>query len=472
MKRDQEYLIGLDLGTSAVKGVLMSAGGEVVSREKAQTEYRESNNGFVEFDVEQFYMLTTGVIRRLVSSLPKGASVSGISMASASGNTLLVDKAGIPMIPVISWMDTRVNDEIENVFGELKAQDVSELTGWPLIKMFPMAHLSWLRCHEPALLEKAYKVCMSTEYVNYRLTGEWGIDSSTATTFYLQDQKAASWHIPYLRKIGIPEWKLPIIHASGTVLGYVQSAAASDTGLLPGTPVVLGSFDHPCAARGAGVFEEGQMLISCGTSWVGFYPVKDRRKALGQKMFTDPFLYPGGAWGAMFSLPAIAAGVDKYICRYISDAPDRYREFDRLSASSRPGAGGLVINPMQNDDSDKPGQYTKPDIARAIMEGAAYLLKSRIDELERGGIHTSAVTMVGGPSETHPWPQIVCDVLGLELSVINGSCAGAVGAAVLAGIGAGLYDGIRDAFSKLAFTRTILTPDTTAHKIYKELCHC
>lgn len=467
--RKNKYLIGLDLGTSYIKGVLMSADGTVVSRQKSETGYLHGDGSVVEFDAEEFYFLIACVIKRLVSDLPACAEVAGISMASASGNTLLVDEAGKPMIPAISWRDTRVTDEIKKIFGELNCSKVYELIGWPLLRMFPLAHLSWLKCHKPELLEKAAKVCMSSDYINFRLTGEWGIDNSTATTFFLQDQKSTEWHQTFLQKLSIPKSKLPPISTPGTILGRIIPSAASDTGLLPGTPVVLGSFDHPSAARGSGVTEEGQLLISCGTSWVGFYPVKERKKAITQKMLADPFLYPDGAWGAMFSLPAIATKVDKLVCKYISDTPERYREFDSLSASAQIGAGGLMINPMLDNETGELNYCKKADIARAIMEGTAYLLRMKMEQLEPAGIRAVSITMVGGPSETFPWPQIVADVLGMDISIINGSCAGAVGAAILAGIGIGLYTDVKDAFNKANFSKLSRIPDKSANEAYKDL---
>ncbi len=462
-------MIGLDLGTSAVKGVLMSSAGDVVHREKAELPYLRPQEGFVEFDGEAFYRLVAGVIRKLASHLPEGASAAGVGVSSASGNTLLVDASGRPMRPAISWMDSRVTREVEEVFGELDPAEVYRLIGWPLSRRFPLAHLSWLKCHEPGLLATAAKVCMSTEYVNYRLTGEWGIDNSSATTFFLQDQEGACWHRPFLEKLGISEEELPEIKRPGEVLGHIHGGAAPDTGLAPGTPVVLGSFDHPSAARGSGVTEEGQLLLSCGTSWVGFYPVRDREKALKKRLLIDPFLADEGIWGAMFSLPEIANAVDRYICRCISDGPGRFAEFDRLSAMAAPGAGGLFINPRKGHELADTGSHSKEDIARALMEGTAFLLKMRIDDLKEAGFNFSSVVMVGGPSETFPWPQIVCDVLGLSITVRNGSCAGAVGAAILAGVGAGLYRDLKDAHSRLDFAERILKPDRAAHEAYQDL---
>ena len=436
---EEKYLIGLDLGTSAVKGVLMSAKGLVIAKEKAQTKYITAEDGLIEFDAEEFYLLVADIIHRLVNAMPKGASVAGLSMVTASGNTVLLDDENKPLMNTISWMDTRAKDEAQKVFGELNPAEIHAITGWPFINMFPIVHLCWLKCHKPELLQNAAKICMSTDYVSFRLTGEWGIDSSTATTSYLQDQKAGEWYLPYLEKLGIPAGKLPPIKASGTVLGRITPDAAAATGLSVGIPVVLGSFDHPGAARGSGVFDEGQLLLSCGTSWVGFYPLKDRNLAVSQSLLVDPFLQKEGLWGVMLSLKAISNYVEKYLSRYISDSPEKFKEFDSLAASAPIGANGLLINTMQYDETNELNSRPKADIARAIMEGTAYLLRMRIEQLQKACMRVDSINMVGGPSETYPWPQIIANVLGRRVTIVNGSCAGAVGAAVLAGIGAGLY---------------------------------
>jgi len=462
----ENYLIGLDLGTSAVKGVLMSSKGVILAKERAQTRYLTSDNGFIEFDAEEFYMLAAGVIQKLVKTLPRGVAVAGLSMASASGNTVLADGEGNPLMNAISWMDKRVINETETIFGRMISRDIHEITGWPYINMFPLAHLCWLKCHNPELLQKAAKVCMSTDYINFRLTGEWGIDSSTATTSYLQCQQSAAWYMPYLERLGIPEAKLPPIRKTGTVLGHITPEASAVTGLSLGTPVVLGAFDHPCAARGSGVLDEGQMLLSCGTSWVGFFPLKNREMAVRQALLIDPFLQKEGLWGAMFSLGGVANYIDKYIRRYISGSPGRYIEFDRLASSSKAGAGGLLVNTMRYEETDELNNRPKEDIARAIMEGTVYLLRMRMEQLRNAGMRAESIKMVGGPSETAPWPQVAADILGTELEIVNGSCAGAVGAAIIAGIGAGLFTGEWDARNRMNFEKRFLAPDKKIHEEY------
>ncbi|MDI4647763.1 xylulokinase [Cohnella hashimotonis] len=460
------YTIGLDLGTSAVKGVLLSAAGEVVARARTETRLDAYPDGRVEFDAEALFGLTADAIRQLSAALPADGRVAGLCMASASGNTVLLNERGEPMRPAISWMDARVKDEMDVKLGKLTPAAVHERTGWPLLKAFPLAHLSWLSVHEPDLLKRSAKVGMSTEYMLYRLTGEWAIDPSQATTFYLQDQQTQVWHAPYLRALGIPEEKLPRLVATGSVLGRITDAASALTGLPAGTPVAAGCFDHPAAARGAGVLDEGGLLLSCGTSWVGFTPLSERSQVVGNGMLTDPFLQPNGPWGAMFSLPAIAVSVDRIVREYISDAPDRYESFSALAAAAAPGARGLLINPLLEAGTGRWKGVAASDLASAVMAGTAYLLQSHIDRLARAGIRFTSVTMVGGPSDTHPWPQIVADVLGVEVHTVNGSCAGAAGAALLATVAAGLYPDEREAFKQAAFPKLTRRPDREAHEIY------
>jgi sugar (pentulose or hexulose) kinase len=468
LNREQIGFIGLDIGTSAVKGVLMSAAGTILSRETHKVVYLPAETNRVQFDADQLYRSAADVIRRLTFALPPGGTVAGLSIASASGNTVLVNERGDPLLPAISWMDARVRDEMETVFGWMGTGEVHERVGWPLLKAFPIAHLSLLRCHAPELLDAADVICMSTDYILFKLTGNWAIDPSTATTMYLQDQQMGQWHLPTLHALGIPERKLPPIRPTGTVIGQIGVEAARETGLARGTPVVLGAFDHPCAARGAGVVDEGQLLLSCGTSWVGFCPMNDRRRSVELRLLTDPYLHPAGAWGGMFSLSAIATSIDYYICRYLSDGPDRYHEFNRLAASAQHGAGGLVLDPSGQDGFDNREGYGKADIARALMEGTAYLLKRELDRLKDAGMRFTSAALVGGPSETHPWPQIVTDVLDMEVRTVNGSCAGAVGAAIVAGIGAGQYADERDALRQLAFPELVREPDRSAAAVYRE----
>jgi len=357
-----------------------------------------------------------------------------------SGNTVLLDR-GQPFIPAISWLDSRVKNETDLVLGDPDPHAIYRTVGWPYIKQFPLAHLCWLNIHMPDTLKKASFICMSTDYINYRLTGRFGMDHSTATTFYLQDQEQKNWNSVLLAKLGIKKTQLPSLHPSGHLLGDVNESAALETGLKPGTKVILGSFDHPSAARGSRVSYISQLLISCGTSWVGLYPLGSREEGIKRNMLVDPFTSSdsNGLYAGMFSIPAIGEKIDSFVSEFISRDKNKYAEFDKLASQSPPGANGVIIDPMAEFDKKYLSQYSKSDLSRAVMEGTAYLLKSKIDDFSKSGLRISSATMVGGPADTMPWPQIVADVLKMDISIINGQHAGAFGAAILAGIGSRIY---------------------------------
>lgn len=468
--RNRDLLIGLDLGTSAIKGILVSAEGSIIAEDKALTDLNEPQPGFVEFSPVEHYRNVCDLIGRLGRQAPRGSAVRAISMAAASGNSLLTDADGSPLTPVISWMDTRVMESIGEILPDLDVDGVHEVVGWPFLGMFPLAHFGYFRRSMPDAWKRAEHYCMSSDYILHCLTGRWGMDPSTATTFYLRDQVKGIWHEPYLEMLGITKASISPLMPSGTVLGRLTKAAAKDTGLDSNTEVVLGAFDHPSAARGTGNFVPGDLLLSCGTSWVGFYPVADRDLALSQKLLVDPFLTPDGPWGAIFSIPCIGTRIDRYVDSVAlegkKETTDRYLVFNSLAQEAPRGANGLFIDPSADpEDND----HTGADISRAVMEGVAFLMREGIEELAASGIAARRVTMVGGSAESPIWPQILADVIGVELEMGYGQTAGALGAAVLAGIGVGLYRDAQEGSRAMKVDVRTICPDGKAHEEYTNL---
>ncbi|MCK5844225.1 MAG: hypothetical protein KAG97_05915, partial [Victivallales bacterium] len=306
--------------------------------------------------------------------------------------------------------------------------------GWPCVSIFPLAHLAWLREHESAIFaDDSTRYCMNTDWLLHQLTGQWRMDHSTATTFHLQDQVAGKYHKPYLDMLGIDERKLSSLVDSGTVIGPITREAAERCGVRESTMVVTGSFDHPAAARGVGIERPGQLLLSCGTSWVGFFPDMDRDKIIESELLCDPFLSgEGGPWGAIFSVPQIGRNIDWYVDNLIAPNEDnKFAVFDETATLAEPGAGGLQINLL-----DKPKIVTasRENIARAVMESAARLLNEKLESLVKNGIRFERAVMVGGPSKSPIWPGIVQDITGIKVT-IGSQFAGAIGAAKLASSG-------------------------------------
>ena len=442
MKADRPAcLIGLDLGTSAIKGVLTDPAGAVLAEAGAESHFLHPQDGWVEIEPQQHYQNVCRVIRELVSAAP--AEVAALAMAAASGNTLLTDAAGRPLINIINWMDRRAEQNPPAALAGRTTAAVTQITGWPCVSSFPLAHLAWLREHRPELYREAGHYGMDTDWLLYRLTGRWVIDHSTATTFHLQEQSSGTYYEPFLKMLDIPRAKLSALAHPGVAVGPLTGPALRDTGLSPRTAVVTGCFDHPAAARAVGVAEPGQLMLSCGTSWVGFVPCIDRQKILSAQMLCDPFLSAGGGpWGGMFSVPYIGRTIDWYIENVIAlGERDRLRIFNESSAEAAPGAGGLTIDlrlPPRAISADR------KNVSRAIMEGAARLLNEKIRDLQARGFRYNRAVMVGGPAHSPIWPSIVAEITGLAIA-LGGRSAGARGAALLAGIGVGIYQNEQDA---------------------------
>lgn len=431
------HYIGLDIGTSSVKGVLMTPEGHIVKKVKEVFTYQNLPNGGLELDASHYLQVCFQTLRKLAEDV-SGGSIKAICASSASGNLMLLDKEAIPMTHIINWQDQRVTTEAHEILGSINSDEFYRCIGWPFDnRTFPLAQLCYLKKNSPELLEQCGTVCMSTEYLYYTLTGKWGISTSAGTPFYLIDQEKGKYIEGMLDTLGIPQSKLPPILPCGHVLGRIRDEIAQICGIPTGTPVTLGSFDHPSAARGSGILQEEEMLLSCGTSWVAFFPVSSREKGIKAHMLIDPFLAPTGCYGAMTSLPSLSERIQYYVNRYIDTSEDAFKKLSALCAASPPGANGLSIDPLSEPDDAKITCFSKEDIARAIMEGTVLLLKEKLDALRKHGITAKSAVMVGGPSEDPMWISLIENICDVSVRTSHGSYAGAVGAAFIAQTGIG-----------------------------------
>lgn len=424
-----KYSIGLDLGTSSVKAVLFD-GTEVIKKASAPFELKtcalSDGAEYIGFSADDYAKTVFGVIAELAKHV--NGNICGIAMASASGNALLCDDNGNAMINAYSWTTPAFPQESQQIYGHIERKDGAYVSGWGYSCILPLAHLAHVKVHSPEILDNAKTICMSTEYLLYKMTGKWGIDRSTAVPFYLLEQETGKWHTPYLKALNIKEEQLPKVYESGELLGEITQEFANKYGINSDCKVYLGSFDHPSGAIANNVVNVGDLLLSCGTSWVLFFPYSDRKFLIENGFLCDTFLSKQkGVWGAMSSIAKISGNIDKIIEKNISSV-DKVRYFNEYASLANRGADGLRINPITDVDKDF-SEYSKENIARALMEGAAYLLKERLDSLKQLGIEFTSVKMAGGPSQSKLWVEIISYIIDKPIEVIYGVDSGAVGAA-------------------------------------------
>jgi sugar (pentulose or hexulose) kinase len=466
-----EYLIGLDVGTSTIKGVLISSSGEIVCQEKQSTELLYPKPHYIEFSIEEHYRKVCLLIGKLVSGIPSKGHVAAVAISGASGSTVLLGKYGEPLLTSICWMDERASTESVEVLEKMDTSGIHRISGWPFLKSFPFANLAWIREKMPEVYRRKARFCTDIDYINHGLSDLWAIDCSSATPTCMLEQRAMKWNKSSLAIIELHEESLSKLMPSCSIIGEICRNAQEETRLFPNTKLVAGAFDHPSAAIGTGVFDPDSLLISTGTSWVGFHPVIDREAAIDEGMLLDPFLFSkGGCWGSIFSIPKIGAEID-FCVNSIFDGEnlsmqDKYALFNRKSGESPVGAGGLFAD-LRSRESYQ-GLMGDANFCRAVMESAAYLLRKNIERFTAGEPRLNRIVMSGGPTQSPVWTQIVADVTGIPLILGGGQCAGALGAAVMAGVGAGVFKNEKEGFQTLKVESKTIEPDSQRKKIYDE----
>ncbi len=421
------------IGSTNVKGVLLSETSEIVAKSSVKFEYDYPNENYVEISAEKYIDACLNVISSLSKDLPKDSEITGISQASASGNLLLLDSDNNPITPIYNWQDGRVTDEVKSILGEdFNYQKYYEKIGWPLGTKFPLAQLCYIKCHNPDLLSNTSMVCMSTEYLNYILTGKFGIGPSAGTPFFLIDQNTNAYDKEILNVLGITEQMLPPILKTGELLGTVTDDMCKKCGLSPDTKVYCGTFDHPSCAISTGVTEEGKMLLSCGTSWVAFMPINNRDIIIKNRFLCDTFLSDqGGPWGAMYSIASIGNTIENFINKYISADSNKYAKLTEYAENSKNGSNGLILNPQDIDNAEILN-FSKENIAYAIMEMPARLLKEKLNIFMNSGLEFDKVYMAGGPTKSDIWVSTTENIINLPINVSDAEYSGAVGAGMLA----------------------------------------
>ena len=443
--------IGLDLGTSAIKGVLLSKEGKILATASGEYQY-QITPGRKLLDPCSFIDTCFDVINQLADSVVSNDRIAAICPCCASGNLICLDHNFQPLTPIIGWQSTVDEEELAEFYNDEEAAEVYRTVGWPVVNGFPIAYLPWIHKHKAEIIQNAGMICTSAEYLNFILTGNFGISPSMATPFYLMDQEKGEYNKVLLDRFEIKEVQLPPIYDKGTLIGTVQSALGDRLSLPVGTPVILGSFDHPSCATGAGVYESGEVLLSCGTSWVEFFPIPNRNKGINSGLLVDRFMLDGSPYCVMSSLTSVSEKIDARRQHYLGEIS--HREFDELILQSTAGCNGLSFDFTERDFTSGEG-YEKCHIARAIMEGIANLLKQSFIVADKKGLPAEHITMVGGITNAPVCVQVIADTLERDIKVVNSVSAGAVGAAMLAGIGVKAFTNEKEAFRQMNFPERV-----------------
>lgn len=475
-----DYLLGLDAGNTVIKAVIFDLDGREVAHAAREGHSRMPQPGHVERDLGEFWINAQAVIRACIEGagiVPR--DIRAIGCAGHGNGLYALDRDGAPLIGIQS-IDTRAGSLAE----ELEASGVGDITiaigrqrPWPAQTPTLMA---WLKRHQPELFARIGTVFLAKDYVTSRLTGERVSDVSDMSGGCLLDLDRRDYDSRLLDAFGLAgcEYMLPRLVESDEIAGRVTAEAAAFTGLAEGTPVVGGLFDVVASALGSGVTRSGGASIIAGT-WSINQVIVDTAQLDGPVFMWST--YDRQRYMAMENSATSAANLEWMVREFFHDCPDDVSPFDRaceLAASVPPSATAPFYHPFlygaQTDGNARAGFYgvggwhTKAHLMRAVLEGVVFGHRWHIDRLRTAGVTFADAVLSGGGSRSRVWPQMFADILGLPVTVTRSRETGALGAAIAAGTGVGLFADFGVGAGRMVNAEKVLTPDRALAGFYEE----
>lgn len=453
-----QLLLGIDVGTSAVKAALVDLQGNLQAVGEAAYPLHHVRPAWVEQDPEDWWRATCEAIRRALAAVTDGEErVLGLAVSSQAPALLALDHSGKPLRPAIIWMDRRATAEAEELAREFGAGEIHRITGNRPDAFFVAPRLRWMRKHEPNLFRQARRFVQINGYINYRLTGTLTMDPVHAVLLQLRDYASGEWSASLCNACGVTPEQFPRVAPGHEAQGEVTREAATATGLRAGTAVMVGTVDGSAAALEAGVVEPGVAAEMTGTSTVFLLP--NKQGLTEPALIAMPHAVPGVhlLLGAMVASGASLRWFRDRLGQPETEAGSRCGadSFDSLTArASEAGIGsdGVVFLPYMMGErspiwnTNARGVFfglslatSKGAMARSILEGAAFALRHNMEVALGAGAEIHEVRTIGGCSRSELWNQIKADVLGKPLLLPQTSVGAPFGVAMLAGMGSGVY---------------------------------
>jgi len=481
------YLLGIDVGTSGTKTLLIDESGKVIASATDTYPLSTPKPLWAEQEPEDWWKATVSTIRTVLreSGVDPG-EIKGIGLSGQMHGAVFLDERNQVLRPSILWCDQRTGAECEWITETIGKDKVVELTSNPVLTGFTAGKIVWLRDNEPGIYAKTRKVLLPKDYIRFRLTGEFATEVSDASGTSLFNVRKRQWADEMLDGAGIPRAWMPKAYESPEISGRITEDTAGLTGLKAGTPVVGGGGDQAAGAVGTGVVETGIISSTVGTSGVVFAfadkPVVDP----GLRVHTFCHAVPG-KWHVM-GVMLSAGGSLRWYRDTFADAESaeararRMDAYDILSAQAatvEPGCEGLIFLPYLTGertpypDPNARGaffgitlRHGRPHFARAVFEGVAYGLRDSFEILNEMQVPIEQVRASGGGAKSEVWRQIQADVTGREHVLINVDEGPAFGVALLAGVGTGVYPSVEKACRDTIKVISATKPDSAKKAEY------
>jgi L-xylulokinase len=480
-----EYLLGIDDGSTISKAAIFDLEGREVTVANRKIEPEYPHPGWTERSMDLLWQRTAEAIREAIASSGIPAQqIVGVGTTGHGNGLYLLDKQGKPARAGIQSMDTRAAGIIDewnacNLHGQVFPFTVQSL--WAAQ---PNALLAWIKRNEPEVYARIGAVLLCKDYITYCLTGEIVTDFSDMSATSLMDVRNRRYSKDLLGLYDLAElWDaLPCVVDSFEVVGHITPQAAKATGLVAGTPVVGGLFDVDASALGAGVFQPGQMCIIVGT-W-----------SINEIVTAEPLVHPSLFMTTLYTMPCryltieasatSAANLEWFVNQFCGEERQQakqrgisvYEICNEMVASLPPGSTDIIFHPFLYGSNVQAtaragfygiaGWHTKAHVLRALYEGVVYGHLNHVEKLRAVGAQMDLARLTGGGARSRVWTQIFADALQLPMEVPEGAELGARGAAICAGIGAGVYRDHAEAVARAVRLERRQEPNPEATMLY------
>ncbi|MCM8814428.1 MAG: xylulokinase [Candidatus Omnitrophica bacterium] len=485
----ERFVIGIDLGTTGVKSVLVNEKGQVVNSSLKEYPLVTPRPGWAQQDPELWWSATVESIQSLVKTIDP-ALLAGIGLTGQMHGSVFLDSDGSILYPAILWCDQRTDQECEQINEKVGKDRIFEITCNPVLTGFQAPKILWLKNNHPEIYRKIKKVLLPKDYIRFRLTGEFATDVSDASGTSLFDVRKRKWSEEILDILEIPFDWFPRSFESVEITARTSEEIQRLTGIPAGTPVVAGAGDQAAGAIGTGITKEKLISISLGTSGVVF--------AFSEKVFVDPqrrlhtFCHAvPGKWhlmGVMLS----AGGSFRWFRDTLGEkekeqaekiGKDPYEILTSLAERASPGCDGVIFLPYLSGercpypDPNAKGVFfgislktTKSDLVRSVIEGVSFGIRDSVEIMKSIGLPLGGHCRVsGGGAKSAFWVKLLADTIGEKMVRLVSEEGPSYGAALLAGSGTGVFPDIQRTCEMFISINDEFTPDLANHTFYTKI---
>lgn len=468
--------IGIDLGTSAVKLLLMNEKGEIKNVVSREYDIFFPQSGWSEQNPEDWFKEVLNGIDELTENCDKN-QIAGIGAGGQMHGLVILDKENTVIRPAILWNDGRTNEETDYLNNKIGKQKLSECTGNIAFAGFTAPKILWLKKHEPEAFSKIDKIMLPKDYINYMLSGVHCTDYSDASGTLLLDVKNKCWSNEMLSICGIKQSQMPKLFESYEVVGTIKKDIAQKLGISKEVKIAAGAGDNAAAAIGTATVGEGSCNISLGTSGTVFISSEtfkaDNANALHAFAHADGKFH---LMGCMLS----AASCNKWWLEDILKTEEYQKEQQNIS-DDKLGENHIYYLPYlmgeraPHNDTNARSCFiglsmnsTREDMTQAVLEGVAFGIRDSLEAVKELGIQVNNSTICGGGAKSPLWKKILANVLNIELITPETEQGPGYGGAILAAVACGEYASVNDAVKKLVHITDKIVPEPKMAERYEK----